>query len=90
MHKLFSFIQIPFSSAVGICQKAKSFFVLCLKRCATVDASREDGRATKRGRYSEDLSLSLSYNLPVLGALRDKFRPIRYFFCVSLLCSASD
>jgi len=33
---------------------------------------------------------SVSYNLPALGALRDKVRPIRYFFCASSLCSASD
>jgi len=44
----------------------------------------ENGRAIKRGRYLEDPSLSLSYNLPALGALRDKLLPVRYFFFASL------
>jgi len=49
-------------------------------RFAAIDVSREVGaalktayendRATKIGRYSEVPSLSLSYNLPALGALR--------------------
>jgi len=80
--------------------KKVNCFFLCLNRYAAVDVSREVGaayktayendRATKRGRYSEVPSLSLSYNLAALGALRDIFRPIRYLFCVSSLCSASD
>jgi len=72
-------------------------FFLCLKRCAAVDVKEksaqrrrlyENGRATKRCIHLEVPPLSLSYNLPALGALRDKFRPVPHFFSVFPLCSA--
>jgi len=82
------------------CLKAKRlivFFVVPVDVSRKVGAAHktayENDRATKRDRYSEIFPLFRCLIIclhPSADALRDKFRPIRYFFCASSLCSASD
>jgi len=96
---LLSYTRLQFCSRNAVTWlKAKSFLFFfvpkTLCRCCQERSRRsvEDclrKRSWNKERQIFGRSLSLSYNLPALCALRDKFRPIRYFFCVSLLCSAS-